>query len=130
MESKPGTLTSFFRYNIVAVLATGVDFLLFILLFQLFDIWYVASTFISAICGGVTAFILNRNWAFMDKDGKISNQAIKYLMVWGGSILLNTFGLYLIVENSDIGGVVSKIIVSVIIGIGYNFLLNKYFVFK
>ena len=130
MKERPGALTSFFRYNIIAVLATLVDFLIFILLYEIFDIWYVASTFMSAICGGVAAFILNRNWTFMGKDGKLSSQAIKYLLVWGSSILLNTAGLYLIVENTDMGGIVSKIIVSVIVGICFNFLMNKYFVFK
>ena len=130
MHQKPKTITTFFRYNVVAILATIIDFLIFILLSEIIGIWYVASTFISAICGGIAAFIFNRNWAFMGKAGKISYQALKYLTVWGGSILLNTLGLYLIVENTDLGGVVSKIIVSVIVGIGYNFLMNKYFVFK
>lgn len=130
MNAKPNILTSFFRYNIVAVLATGVDFLVFILLFEIFDIWYVASTFISAICGGIAAFVLNRIWTFMGKNGKLGNQAIKYLIVWGSSILLNTLGLYLIVENSNLGSIISKIIVSVIVGICFNFLMNKYFVFK
>ena len=130
MKGGPSALASFFRYNIVAVLATGIDFLVFILLFEIFDIWYVASTFISTICGGIAAFVLNRNWAFLGKSGKLGNQASRYLIVWMGSILLNTVGLYLIVESIDMGSVVSKIIVSVIVGIGYNFLMNKYFVFN
>ena len=130
MYQKPKIITTFFRYNIVAILATIIDFLIFILLSEIFGIWYVASTFISAICGGIAAFVLNRNWAFMGKDGKLSNQATKYLVVWGGSILLNTLGLYLIVESIDIGSVISKIIVSAIVGIGYNFFMNKYLIFR
>ena len=130
MQEKPKTIISFFRYYVVAVLATIIDFSAFILLSEIIDFWYVSSAFISAFFGGVAAFLLNRNWTFMGKDGKLSIQAIKYLIVWGGSILLNTIGIYLIVENTSIEEIVSKIIISITIGVCYNFLMNKYFVFK
>jgi len=66
----------------------------------------------------------------MGKDGKISIQAFKYFTVWGGSIALNTSGLFLIVEYSGLSKVLSKIIVSVIVGYGFNFLMNRYYIFK
>ncbi len=130
MHEKPKILTAFFRYNMVAILATIVDFLVFILLTEVFEVWYVVATFTGAISGGITAFILNRNWAFMGRDGRLSRQAKKYLLVWGSSILLNTYGLYLLVENTNIDEVVSKIMISVLVGLGFNFLMNKFFVFK
>jgi len=130
MYEKPKIITAFIRYNIVAVLATVVDFLVFILLSEVFEVWYVVATFISAISGGIAAFILNRNWAFMSRDGHLSQQAKKYFLVWGSSILLNTSGLFLLVENTNINEIISKIIVSVIVGLGFNFLMNKFFVFK
>ena len=130
MKKKPKTIILFFRYYVVAVLATITDFLVFIILSEIISFWYVSSTFISTICGGIIAFLLNRNWTFMGKDGKLSIQAIKYFIVWGGSILLNTLGIYLIVENTSIEEITSKIIISIIVGVGYNFFMNKYFVFK
>ena len=130
MYEKPKIITAFIRYNIVAVLATVVDFLVFILLTEVFEVWYVVATFISAVSGGIAAFILNRNWAFMSRDGHLSQQAKKYFLVWGSSILLNTSGLFLLVENTNISEIISKIIVSVIVGLGFNFLMNKFFVFK
>ncbi len=111
-------------------MATVVDFLVFILLTEVFEVWYVVTTFISAISGGIAAFILNRNWAFMGRDGHISQQAKRYFSVWGSSILLNTSGLYLLVESTNIDAIVSKIIVSVVVGLGFNFLMNRFFVFK
>lgn len=130
MGKHPNILTSFFRYNMVAILATTVDFLAFILLNNIFNLWYVASTFISAIIGGTLAFILNRNWVFLSKNGKPSFQVVKYIVVWGGSILLNTYGLYLIVENTNISEMLSKVLVSVFIGVSYNFLMSKFIIFK
>ncbi len=123
-------LKQFFRYNVVALFATTLDFSLFIILSDIFQIWYVLSTFISAFIGGVVAFFLERNWTFVSKDGKISHQAIKYLIVWIISILLNTSGLYLIVEYTNIEQVISKVIVSVTVGIGFNFLTHNLLVFK
>jgi len=130
MQEKPKTITSFLRYNVIALLATATDFSVFILLSKKLMIWYVAATFISAVCGGVVSFLLNRNWAFMNKDGKITKQAIRYFLVWNGSIFLNTLGLYLIVENTGINEIISKIIVAIIVGVGFNFLMYKYFIFR
>ncbi len=128
--NKKKNLKQFFRYNIVALLATTLDFSLFIILSDIFQIWYVLSTFISAFIGGVVSFFLERNWTFVSKDGKISHQAIKYLIVWAMSIVLNTIGLYFIVEYFNIDTVISKVIVSASVGICFNFFMHNLFVFK
>ncbi len=130
MNKKPNILTSFLRYNTVATIATGIDFGVFILLNDLLDFWYVLSTFLSATTGGITAFILNRSWVFNSNDRQLNTQILKYLLVWGGSIFLNTFGLYLLVESSNISKIVSKVIVTIFIGITYNFLMSRFFIFK
>jgi len=129
-QKKTKHLKQFFRYNVVALLATTFDFSLFIIFTDIFQIWYVPSTFISAVVGGIVAFFLERNWTFVSKNGKISQQAIKYLIVWAMSIVLNTIGLYLIVEYFNIDTVISKLIVSATINIGFNFLMHNLFVFK
>jgi len=130
MNKKSDILTSFFRYNTVAVIATGVDFSTFILLKDILNLWYVLSSFLSAIAGGITAFILNRNWVFNSKDKKINTQIIKYILAWSGSIFLNTYGLYLLVENSNINEFFSKVIVTVFVGITYNFFMSRFFIFR
>ncbi len=129
-QKKAKHLKRFFRYNVVALFATTIDFSLFIIFTQIFQFWYVAATFISAIIGGIVAFFLERNWTFVSKDGKLSHQAIKYLIVWGISVMLNTIGLFLIVKYINIDQVISKVIISVIVGIGFNFLMHNFFVFN
>ncbi len=112
------------------MVATAVDYTLFLLLSVVLDFWYLLASLIGLVMGGVTAFILQRNWTFKKKDEKLSSQAIRYITVWATSIFLNTTGLYLIVEFTKMSAIVAKIIVSVIVGIGFNFLMNKHFVFK
>ncbi|MDA3907429.1 MAG: GtrA family protein [Bacteroidales bacterium] len=124
------SLTSFYRYNIVSLTATAVDFIMLIFLTEVLQFWYVLSAFLGAFMGGATGFALGRNWVFMRKDGKLSSQAIKYLMVWIVSIFLNTSGLYLIVEYFGIQYIISKIIVAIVVGVGFNFFMHKNFTFK
>jgi putative flippase GtrA len=118
------------RFNTSAIAATAVDYTLFLFLLEVMHIWYLLASFVGLVMGGFTAFLLERSWAFKRKDGKISGQAIRYLMVWTTSIILNTAGLYLIVRFLDMQYIVAKVTISIIVGIGFNFLMHKYFVFK
>jgi putative flippase GtrA len=130
MSQKPNIITSFIRYNIVSVTATLIDFVVFLFLSELLGIWYITAAITGSVTGGVVAFVFNRNWVFLGKEGKISIQAVKYFAVWGGSIVLNTLGLFLMVEDTGLSKVLAKIIVSVIVGYGFNFLMNRYYIFN
>ena len=130
MNEKPNILISFLRYNVAAIIATAVDFVILIALTEIFQLWYFLSAIIGAIAGGIVAFMFSRNWVFKKRDGKITTQALKYILVWGTSIFLNTYGLYLFVEYLDFHYIVSKVIVAIIVGIGFNFFMHKYFIFK
>ncbi len=130
MDNRPNIFTSFIRYNIIAIIATMVDFSVFVLFNDVFNFWYVLSSFLSAFIGGITAFILNRSWAFSAKNKEIKTQALKYVFVWLGSITLNTYGLFLLVENTNFSEIISKIIIAVFVGVVYNFFMSRFFVFK
>ncbi len=130
MRRKPNIFTSFIKYNTVALLATSIDFGTFLFLKNILGIWYVLSGLMGSINGGIVAFTLNRNWVFISKDPNIKVQIIKYLLTWLGSILLNTYGLYLLVENTNINETIAKIIMAVLIGITYNFLISRFLIFK
>lgn len=130
MGKKPSALITFFRYNIVAGVATGVDFAILVFFTEVLGLWYMLSAFIGAVAGGITAFIFQRNWAFMKKDGKLSVQAVRYLLIWIISILLNLVGMYLFVDFLGYQYILSKVIVAIIIGIGFNFIMQKYFIFR
>ncbi len=130
MGKKINAIKTFFRYNIVAGIATAIDFTLLIFFTEVAGFWYLLSTIIGAIGGGVTAFILERNWTFKSKDGKVSVQAIKYFFIWISSILLNVAGMYLFVDLIEIQYIYSKIIVAVMVGVGFNFVTHKYYIFR
>lgn len=130
MVISKNALASFFKYNVVALIATSVDFLVLISLTELAGFWYLISAFLGAVAGGFVGFVLERNWTFMSTSGSISKQAAKYILVSIGSILLNTLGLYLIVELSALPYIYAKVIVATLVGVGFNFFMHKYYIFK
>lgn len=130
MRKRADLLVSFIRYNAVAIFATAIDFSTFLFLKDIVGLWYVLSGFLGAVFGGIVAFVLNRNWVFVSQDKNVKIQIIKYLLTWGGSIMLNTYGLYLLVENTHINETTAKILIAILVGISYNFLMSRFVIFK
>jgi len=124
-------LTSFFRYNATAITATICDMSILILCQEIFNLDLKLSAFFGAFCGGMVAFLLGRNWTYLNKESAVSSQGVKFLAVWGGSILLNTYGVYFFAEVINIGHyTVAKIITASLVGALYNFPMQRYFVFR
>ena len=122
---------SFLRYNVSAGSATATDFSMVMICKEIFGLPPYIGTFIGAICGATVAFILGRNWTFLNKEGAISSQGIKFILVALGSVLLNTFGMYLLTEVYTLPHyMLSRMIVAVGVGLSYNFPMQRYFVFK
>ncbi len=124
------SIQTFIKYNISSIIATLIDFLVLVILTEFFAVWYLISAIAGAISGGITSFILGRNWAFKKKYGNIYKQVIRYAITWVGSILLNVGGLYFFVDILSIQYILAKVIVSVLVGIFFNYLMQKYFIFK
>ena len=57
-------------------------------------------------------------------------QILKYILVWNGNLLLTSSGIFLVTHYMEINYAISKIMISVLVGISYNYLLQKNFVFK
>lgn len=135
MEAKSSTfkvplITSFLRYNASAYTASICDYGVFLFCLMVLDIYYPIATFIGACTGATIAFLLGRNWTFKNKDVVITKQSLRFLAVVIGSILINTGGVYLVTENLLIDEKISKVIVAVLVGVCYNFPMQRYFVFR
>ena len=131
-------MVTFTKAQIASILATGVDFLVTLLLvrtmtgffaLQKDDIWYLSSA-LGNISGGITNFLLNRNWVFQAQEAKWHAQARRYILVWVGNLLLNVSVLFLLTHYTGMNYLVAKIVVSVGLAVFYNYVLQKRFVFK
>lgn len=121
---------TFVRSQIVSLTATSVDFIISLLLNHFLDIYYVTATSIGSFFGAVTSFMLGRNWAFLNRHGHIRKQVIRFFIINVFSIFANTTGVFFFKENFEISFLFSRIIVAVLIGVFFNFFMNRYFVFK
>lgn len=131
------SITEFCKAQISSLAATLVDFALTVSLFQFVDVYYVWSTFLGAVAGGVTNCVINYKWTFSGNGRSKRDVAVRYGFVWVGSILLNTWGTAIgaRVLSGETGMgldsvLLSKVIVAVLVAVLWNFLMQKYFVYK
>ena len=134
----------FIRAQFSSQVASLTDFAITIVLASFFNVYYVSATLIGAVCGGVINCLINYKWTFKAKDCAKKHVVIKYVLVWIGSIALNTFGTYLLTEVLGsveslrllLGGfsddiyIVSKIVVSLVVGFLWNYNMQRLFVYR
>ena len=119
------------RLQLTSIIATLSDFLITIIFTEIVGIHYIVSTIAGSVSGGIVNFLLNRKWVFnISGSHKIVNQIMRYVLIWTGSIVLNTVGVFLVTEYLNVKYVFSKILVSLIVGVSFNQYLQKQFVFK
>ncbi|MBQ9216385.1 MAG: GtrA family protein [Prevotella sp.] len=121
---------TFCKAQMTAQLASVVDFAVSIFLAEVFGFWYVTATFLGALSGGITNCVSNYKWVFENEGLKKRNVAYKYFMVWAGSILLNTGGTYILTEISGQYFIYAKLLISIMVGLLWNYQLQRFFVYK
>jgi len=121
---------TFFKAQAALILGSIADFLITIILVEIFKCWYIIANLIGNICGNLSQFIISRNWAFKAGDGKISSQFFRFILVWLGNLLLSAAGVFFFTRYIHLNYIISKTITSVLLGLTYNYLLQKEFVFS
>lgn len=122
-------MITFIKAQTAAFTASIVDFLVTILCVQTFGLWYVLGSVLGTLTGGIVNFSMGRVWVFNSRDNGIKYQVSRYILVWGGYLLLITLGIYLLTHYLGINYILSKVIMTSVFGIPYNYLLQKKFIF-
>lgn len=123
-------MRKYIKAQFASIIAFGVDFVMTVVFAEFFQLWYLAASIVGSISGAITHFTLGRGWVFEASHKKIPAQAVRYLVVWNGHILLTTLGVYVLTSYALVNYALSKIIVSVIMGMSYSYILQRKFVFK
>ena len=123
-------MATFIKAQAASFTATALDFSVTIILKELAGSWYLLASVLGTISGGIVNFTMNRRWVFSARDRKMHSQAIRYILVWIGNLILVSAGVFILTHYGGISYLVSKIAVSVIVGFFYNYTLQKRFVFK
>lgn len=130
----------FLRAQLSAQFATLADYVLTYACFRWFGLHYLLSTAIGTTSGGLINCLINYKWAFNTQTCRFKWVLFKYALVWTGSFSLNVGGLYLLIEflkantslweqHSSFYLMISKVVISFLVSIGWNYLLHRYFVF-
>jgi putative flippase GtrA len=88
------------------------------------------SNAISGSLGAVVNFTVNRYWAFNNTRDSVGSPLWKFILVVLGSITLKSLGIYFLVDVWQFHFLVSKMVVELIVSLGFNFILQKYWVFR
>jgi len=123
-------LKTFSKAQLASIAATCVDFGLLVLLVELGGLWYVAATALGAAAGAVTNFSINRYWSFEASASRWEGQALRYALVSGGSLLLNTAGVFALTEGLGTPYQASKVVSALLVGWLFNYPLHRGFVFS
>lgn len=130
-------LVQFGKAQISSSIATACDFLLTAILFQYCSIHYTICTFLGAVSGGLVNCSINYKWTFRHSTNRQKTIAYRYTLVWIGSLLLNTGGTSLCthmlstIKETNLNILMtSKIAVSILVAVFWNFTLQKKYVYK
>jgi putative flippase GtrA len=130
VKTNIGLRKSFARAVLTSLTATTIDLVVSFCLTTFLDVYYVTATSLGGLCGAGSSFFMGRLWVFKKKAGKLKNQLIKFMFTNFVSIFLNTSGVFFVKEQFDIEFLWARIFVSIMVGFFFNFLMNRYFVFK
>jgi putative flippase GtrA len=126
----PSFLGSFSRAQVSSGIATVLDYGVLFLFTEIFHVWYVLATAAGALIGAVANFLINRHWSFRASHGHLTRQAKRYFVVSGLSLLLNTAGVYAVTELVHVHYALSVVVVSLAVGILFNFPLHRHYVYR
>ena len=124
-------MNTFIKAQTALIAGSLADFIVTILLVQLFNYSYITGNAVGNVTGAIAQFILSRKWVFTAAKQKTntSTQIIKFVVMWIGNIALSAFGVYVLTQYMNVHYLLSKVIISAIIGVSYTYLMSKKFVF-
>lgn len=124
-------MKAFARNTLTSVFTTALDFGTLTGLVELFGVDYVVATFVGTVIGATSNFFINRVWSFeAAHHAPMHHQALRMLPVQVGSSALQTVGVWLFTRFAGLPYFASKLVVSVLVYLGWNYPLNRYFVFR
>ena len=123
--------------------ASWVDLSMSFFFFAVCHLQPFLATAIGAISGGVVNCIINYKFTFHAQHCSWHAVIVKYVMVWIGSVLLNSYGtqaLYWLLSSwtwlESIGFrpdgyfAAARLITSLLVSWAWNFVLQRYFVYR
>lgn len=115
-------------YGIIGSFTSALDFAVFTMLSKYIGIHYIVANCISVLVGISTSFALNRSFNFKVKD-KTGKRFIIFLAVGICGLVLSNLILFVGINMLNCDELIVKL-ASIVLVVGFQFLLNKFVTFK
>lgn len=126
----PNVVQEFFKAQFSAFTGGTVDYLTMIFCVEVLSMSVGHAIMISGVIGAVVNFSINRYWTFRQEAKPLQDQLWKFVMVVMGSIFLKSQGTPLLTEWTGIDYKITRLMVELVVSLGFNFTLQKYWVFR
>lgn len=123
-------LKEFLKAQLSAFLGGMADLGIYSFCYKVLNFSAPFSNVVSGSLGAVINFLINRYWSFGNTQTSIGSQLWKFVLVVVGSITLKSIGIHYFVDVWHWHFLLSKLLVEVIVSLGFNFTLQKFWVFK
>lgn len=123
-------IKEFLKAQLSAFIGGIVDLGIYSFCFKVIGISAPFSNVLGGGVGAVVNFTINRYWSFKNTRVSVGEQLTKFVLVVCGSILLKSLGIYLLVVLLQYHFLLSKLLVELVVSLGFNFVLQKYWVFR
>lgn len=126
----PSKVKIFLKAQLSAFVGGLFDFGIYTICYKLLEISAPFSNMVSGSLGAVVNFTINRYWSFESTSTPVKDQLWKFVIVVAGSITLKSTGIYVLVDLMSVNFLLAKGIVELIVSLGFNYVLQKLWVFK
>ena len=133
----------FLRSVMTSQISAYTDYIVSFIFYALLSLSAGLAAMIGATAGGIVNCLINYKFTFRIKESSYLAIGIKFFLVWLGSLLLNTFGTQYFTNILDSSSLldnvnmvdnirfsIARIFTSIIVSVFWNFLLQRYFVFR
>lgn len=120
----------FAKAQLSAFLGGLTDYLTMIIMVEVFFQHYGLGIFIGGLLGACINFMINKFWTFENKPTNTFNQILKFSGVVLGSIFLKFSGTYIFTEWMQWDYKVARIVADAFVCFGFNYVLQKMWVFR
>jgi putative flippase GtrA len=129
LNNKQKEFAQVIRFLVVGVVSAIFDMLLFVLLYEYFQINYLVANFGSTCLAILLNYYISKKWVF--STGKYSARAefVAFMVFSGIGVVLNQILIWSFVEHLFLDPKVSKFLAIGIVAF-FNFVTKKLFVFK
>ncbi|MFF2912159.1 GtrA family protein [Paenibacillus sp. NPDC057934] len=121
-------ILQFIKFGIVGGINTIISLMIYYILIYV-SVHYMYANVIGYFISSVGGYYLNKMWVFKTQQVKARSSITKYYIIYGSSLLINIVTMYVWVDLLNIPKILAPIL-TLIITIPYNFILNKLWAFK